>query len=259
MAREKQAKPLYQIVVESILEQVNSGQLEPNQRLPSESELCRIYSVGRNTIRRAISELVNDGVLRTIAGVGTFVVDTRLEKTAEYLFGFSQEMQFLGKNVSSRVIEASLIPADPFLSRRLQIQLGAEVVFLNRVRLIDGEPTALERSYIPHELCPGILDYDFSSNSLYETLSTVYDKRPDHAEQVIEASLATPEVCQLLELTPPAVVFVFHRETKMASGQVVEYVDSEVRADRFRFFTNLRLFATTEEFAFQRLPLKVAG
>ena len=119
MAREKQAKPLYQIVVESILEQVNSGQLEPNQRLPSESELCRIYSVGRNTIRRAISELVNDGVLRTIAGVGTFVVDTRLEKTAEYLFGFSQEMQFLGKNVSSRVIEASLIPADPFLSRRL--------------------------------------------------------------------------------------------------------------------------------------------
>ena len=160
---------------------------------------------------------------------------------------------------SSRVLEATIIPADPFLSRRLQIQLGAEVVFLNRVRLMDGEPTAIERSYLPHELCPGILEYDFSTNSLYETLSTVYDKRPDHAEQVIEASLATPEVSQLLELTPPAVVFVFRRETKMASGQVVEYVDSELRADRFRFYTNLRLFATTEEFAFQRLPLKVAG
>lgn len=259
MTREELAKPLYQIVVESILDQVDSGQLIANQRLPSESELCQIYSVGRNTIRRAISELVNDGVLRTVAGVGTFVVDTRLEKTAEYLFGFSQEMQILGKYVSSRVLEASIIPADPFLSRRLQIQLGAEVVFLNRVRLMDGEPTAIERSYIPHDLCPGILEHDFSINSLYETLSTVYDKRPDHAEQVIEASLATPEVCQLLELTPPAVVFVFHRETKMATGQVVEYVDSEVRADRFRFFTNLRLFATTEEFSFQRLPLRVAG
>ena len=64
---------------------------------------------------------------------------------------------------------------------------------------MDGEPTAIERSYLPHVLCPGILEYDFSTNSLYETLSTVYDKRPDHAEQVIEASLATPEVCQLLE------------------------------------------------------------
>ena len=259
MASDEKAKPLYQIVVESILDQVNSGQLEANKRLPSESELCRIYSVGRNTIRRAISDLVNDGVLRTVPGVGTFVVDTRLDKTAEYLFGFSQEMGFLGKSVSSRVIEAAIIPADSFLSRRLQIQLGAEVVFLNRVRLMDGEPTAIERSYLPHALCPGILDFDFSVKSLYETLSTVYDKRPDHAEQVIEASLATPEVSHLLELTPPAVVFIFHRETKMISGQVIEYVDSEVRADRFRFYTNLRLFATTEEFAFQRLPLQVAG
>ena len=66
MARDVKAKPLYQIVVESILDQVNSGQLEANQRLPSESELCQIYSVGRNTSRRAISELVNDGVLRTV-------------------------------------------------------------------------------------------------------------------------------------------------------------------------------------------------
>jgi GntR family transcriptional regulator len=259
MAREVKAKPLYQIVVESILNQVNTGQLEPNERLPSENELCQIYSVGRNTIRRAISELVNDGVLRTVPGVGTFVVDTRLDKTAEYLFGFSQEMQFLGKKVTSQVLEATLIPADAFLSRRLQIQLGAEVVFLNRVRLMDEEPTAIERSYLPHELCPGILKYDFSVNSLYETLSTVYDKRPDHAEQVIEANLATLEVSELLGLTPPAVVFVFRRETRMASGQVVEYVDSELRADRFRFYTNLRMFASPEEFAFRRLPLKVAG
>lgn len=256
MAREGSAKPLYQIVVEDLLSKINSGQLGANARLPSENELCRIYSVGRNTVRRAISELVNDGILRTVPGVGTFVVDTRLDKTAEYLFGFSQEMGLLGKVVSSRLLEAALIPADTFLSRRLQIQLGAEVVFLNRVRLMDGEPTAIERSYIPHALCPGILDYDFSKNSLYEILSTVYDKRPDHAEQVIEASLATQEVSELLGLTPPAVVFVFRRETRMANGQVIEYVDSELRADRFRFFTSLRLLSSPDEFDFRRLPSK---
>jgi GntR family transcriptional regulator len=257
MAREQRAQPLYQVVVESILSQVSSGQLKANERLPSENELCRIYSVGRNTIRRAISELVNDGVLRTVPGVGTFVVERRLAKTAEYLFGFTQEMQLLGKKVTSKVLEARIIPADAFLSRRLQIQLGAEVVFLNRVRLMDGKPSAIERSYLPHELCPGILEYDFSINSLYEILSSVYDKRPDHAEQVIEASLATPEVSHLLGLTPPAVVFEFRRETRMASGQVIEYVDSELRGDRFRFYTNLRLFASPDEFDFRRLPLKI--
>ena len=258
MAREPRAKPLYQIVVDSILSQVRTGQLEANERLPSENELCQIYSVGRNTIRRAISELVNEGVLRTVPGVGTFVVDSRLDKTAEYLFGFTQEMQLLGRKVTSQVIEAKIIPADPFLSRRLQIQLGAEVVFLNRVRLMDDEATTIERSYLPHVLCPGILEYDFSVNSLYEILSTVYDKRPDHAEQVIEASLATPEVSKLLGLTSPAVVFVFRRETRMASGLVVEYVDSELRADRFRFHTNLRLYASADEVAFRRLPLQLA-
>ena len=255
MPREQSAKPLYQMVVESILSQVTSGELQADERLPSESELCGIYSVGRNTIRRAISELVNDGVLRTVPGVGTFVVDQRLDKTADYLFGFTQEMKLLGRKVTSDVLEAKIIPADTFLSRRLQVQLGAEIVFLNRVRLMDGEPTAIERSYLPHVLCPGILKFDFSKESLYEILSTVYDKRPDHAEQVIEASLAAPEVSKLLGLKSPAVVFVFRRETRMASGQVVEYVDSELRADRFRFHTNLRLYATADEAVFRRLPL----
>jgi len=255
MDEEKRAKPLYQVVAESIFQQVNDGQLSANDRIPSEHELCQIYSVGRNTVRRAISELAKDGVLNTIPGVGTFVSGDRFDKTAQYLFGFTHEMQLHGKQVSSRVVEAKLISADPFLARRLQIQLGAEVVFLYRVRLMDSVPTAIERSYLPHDFCPGILEYDFSTASLYEVLSKVYDKSPDHAEQIIEASLATDEVARLLELVQPAVVLVFHRETRLSSGQVIEYVDSELRGDRFRFYTDLHLQSRPDEFAFRRLPV----
>jgi len=255
MNREQQAKPLYQIVLETVLEKIQSGELKPNDRLPSESELCEIYSVGRNTIRRALSELSNDGILRTIPGLGTFVEDSRLTKTAEYLFGFSQEMRKHQKEITSQVVEAKLISADPYLTRRLQVQLGAEVVFLYRVRMMDDEPVAIERSYLPHALCPGILKYDFSKKSLYETLSGVYNMRPHHAEQEIEASLATTEVARLLNLTPPAVVLAFHRETHLFTGEVIEYVDSELRADCFRFYTNLRLQSSPEESTFRRLPI----
>jgi GntR family transcriptional regulator len=253
----RQAKPLYQVVVESVLNKVKTGEWQANERLPSESELCEIYGVGRNTVRRAIGELVNQNVLRTVPGVGTFVMDKRLDKTADYLFGFTQEMQMHGKEITSRVLEAKIIDADSFLARRLQVQLGAEVVFLHRVRLMDGKPAAIERSYLSHDLCPGILNYDFATNSLYETLSRVYGRSPDHAEQIIEASLATPEVARLLELTPPAVVIMFHRETRMASGQVIEYVDSELRGDLFRFYTNLRLLPSADDFDFRRLPFKL--
>jgi GntR family transcriptional regulator len=247
--------PLYQAVAEALLDQIRRGDLAVNARIPSESELGELYGVGRNTVRHAIAELGRQGVLKTIQGVGTFVADERLRKTAEYLLGFTQEMQLQGKEAGSQVLEARIIPADSFLARRLQVQLGAEVVYLARLRLLDGEPTAIERAHLPHELCPGILKNNFAKISLYQVLADNYACRPDHAEQEIEASLATPQVAKMLGLEMPSVVFEFHRETQLADGRVIEYVDSEVRADRFRFYTNLKLHAPVQAVAFRRMPV----
>lgn len=250
--------PLYEAMAEALRQQIRSAQLHPGQRIPSESELCSLYGVGRNTVRHAIADLTAQGYLKTIQGVGSFVTEPRVSKTAEYLLGFTQEMQLQGKQVGSRVLEARLIPADSFLARRLQIQLGAEVVYLARLRLMDGEPTAIERAHLPHALCPGILSHDFATASLYQVLADEYGMRPDHAEQEIEASLATPQVAELLALKHPVVVFVFHRDTRLADGRPVEYVDSEVRADQFRFYTNLKLHAPVQDFGFRRLPVGVS-
>jgi len=252
-------KPLYEAMADELREQMRSGRLQPGQRIPSESELCELYGVGRNTVRHAIADLTAQGYLRTLQGVGSFVTEPRVSKTAEYLLGFTQEMQMQGRQVGSRVLEASLVPADAFLARRLQVQLGSPVAFLNRLRFMDTEPTAIERAYLPHELFPGILEHDFSTASLYQVLADEYGQRPDHAEQEIEASLATEQVAQLLGLPQPAVVFVFHRETRTAEGRVIEYVDSEVRADHFRFYANLKLHAPVQDFGFRRLPIPVGG
>jgi GntR family transcriptional regulator len=251
-------KPLYQAMVDSLLDRIQSGEWQPNQLIPSESKLGSQYKVGRNTVRHAIEDLTSRGLLKTVQGVGSFVSGERVSKTAEYLLGFTQEMQMQGRQVSSRILEAKIIPADPFLARRLQIQLGAEVVFLSRVRFMDGEPTAIERAYLPHEFCLGILVHDFSQTSLYQVLADEYACRPDHAEQEIEASLATNQVAELLGLKLPAVVFVFHRETRLADGRVIEYVDSEVRADQFRFYSNLKLHAPVQDIGFRRLPVKTS-
>ena len=256
MIDRNQAKPLYQVVADAILQQIDEGVLNPGDKLSSESELCNIYSVGRNTTRRAITELVNLGVLKTVHGVGTFVAEDRYMKTAEFLYGFSQEMELKGKEVSSKVLDAKIINADPFLARRLHIQLGAEVVFLYRLRLMDGEPTTLERAYLPHEYCPNILENDFSKNSLYEVLAIKYGLSPDNADQEIEAALATPDVARLLNLEQPSVVLVFHRETRSKDGRVIEYVDSELRADRFRFYTNLKA-SKSQSIIFERMPTRL--
>ena len=155
------SKALYQQIADSLLEQIQTGELEPGARLPSEKDLSETYGAGRNTIRHALSELAAEGYLESVQGVGTFVTETHFPKTVEFLYGFSQEMAQRGRTVASRVLEAEIIPADPLLARVLRVQLGAEVVFLNRLRLVDGNPAALERAYLPHAFCRGILEHDF--------------------------------------------------------------------------------------------------
>lgn len=254
-----EAKPLYEQVADQILARIESGEWEPNTRLPSEAELCERFGVGRNTLRHALRELAADGVLKTIHGIGTFVADGRTAKTAQYLYGFSQELALAGKAVASRVLENGLITADAGLARRLELQLGAEVIYLARLRIVDGEPTAIERAYLPHALFPNLLQYDFGQSSLYEVLAKEYGSRPERAEQEIEAALATPMVAELLGLELPAVALGFRRVTRRADGAVIEYVESELRADRFRFFTELRLRGGLSPVLFQRLPVNVGA
>jgi len=249
-------KALYQQVANSILEQIQSGELQPGARLPSENALSEQHQVGRNTIRHALSELTVKGYVESVQGVGTFVTETLFPKTVEFLYGFSQEMAQRGKNVGSKVIEAKIIQADPLLARVLRIQLGAEVVFLNRLRIVDGKPAAIERAYLPHIFCLGILEHDFSQESLYDVLAVQYNMKPDHAEQEIGAEIATPQVAALMELSHPAAVLVIHRETRTAEGRVIEYVESEFRSDRFRFYTNLKASASSPTAIFQRFPIK---
>lgn len=249
-------KALYKQIADSILAQIQSGELQPGARLPSENDLSEKHQVGRNTIRHALQELAAMGYVESVQGVGTFVTETHFPKTVEFLYGFTQEMAQRGKVVGSRVLEAKIIPADPILTRVLRVQLGAEVVFLNRLRLVDGKPAAIERAYLPHAFCHGILDHDFADESLYDVLASQYNMRPDHAEQEIGAEIATPQVVELMELEEPAAVLVIRRETRTADGRVIEYVESEFRADRFRFYTNLKASASSPSAVFQRFPIQ---
>ncbi|NQS91944.1 MAG: GntR family transcriptional regulator [Chloroflexi bacterium] len=249
-------KALYQQIAESILDQIQTGTLQPGARLPSEHALSTQHKVGRNTIRHALSDLTAKGYVESVQGVGTFVTETHFPKTVEFLYGFSQEMAQRGKKVDSRLIEARIIPADPLLARVLRIQLGAEVVFLNRLRVVDGKTAAIERAYLPHAFCHNILEHDFEQESLYDVLAAQYNMKPDHAEQEIGAEIATPQVADLMDLKHPAPVLVIRRETRTADGRVIEYVESEFRADRFRFYTNLKASVSSPSSIFQRFPIE---
>lgn len=227
--------PLYVQLKDSLVADIRAGRYGVHQRLPSERELSQRYGVSRMTARQALLELARDGVVYTRVGKGTFVAGPKIDQQLRTLTGFSREVRARGGHPTSRVLEARVIPASAEIAGRLRLTPGADpVVCLSRLRLADGLPLAIETAYLPLNLCPNLLDHDFSVESLYSVLENEYGLRLTQAEQTIEAALATPRELELLELIPPAAVLRMQRLT-LADALPVEYVLSVYRGDRYKF------------------------
>ena len=141
---------------------------------------------------------------------------------------------------SGQVLEARIIPATLTLAAIFSAPMNTEFVLLSRLRLSDGLPLAIEEAYIRHQVCLGILQYDFSKESLYNTLATHYNTILVRAEQTMEAGLATSKEAELLQITPPSPVLRIERLSYNEQNLLVEYVKSTYRGDRYKFHTTLQ-------------------
>jgi len=130
---------LYATVRQRLLDDIAQGVYRPGQQIPTESELCTLYNVSRITIRKAISDLVNDGVLQRWQGKGTFVQSKKVENALLTVSGFTDFGVSQGKPTREEVIEQERINADPFCER-LNIPGGSEIFRLLRVMYLDDEP-----------------------------------------------------------------------------------------------------------------------
>jgi GntR family transcriptional regulator len=152
----------------------------------------------------------------------------------EYLSGFSEDMHQMSLRPLSKVLHQASESATPVAAAQLQLQVGAPIACLKRVRLADGIPMALEQACLSLALCPDILDQDFENGSLYAYLSD-RGLRPTRANQTLSAGIPTTEEKQLLGLKGQVAVMRIKRTTFMANGKAVEYVESVYRGDKYQF------------------------
>jgi len=231
--------PLYVQLRNALTAQITQGDYEAHQQLSSERELCEQFNVSRTTVRQAIADLMYGGLVYSRAGKGTFVSEPKISQQLRTLTGFSQDVNVRGGAPSSRVLQASIVPATPQLAETLQIAPDTEVVLLSRLRLADGIPLAIENAYLRHSLCPHILKHDFTNESLYKVLERDYALRLVRSEQTIEAGLAGAEELRLLQMPSPAAVLKMERLTYTDQNVLVEYTRSSYRGDRYTFRTTL--------------------
>jgi GntR family transcriptional regulator len=213
--------------IEAALEAaIEGGRLSPGDRLPSERLLARRYGVSRMTLRQALGTLEQQGRLVRSKGRygGTFVAERKLELVGTS--ALSDQLRGLGLAAGAEVlsaIERDACPAEGALGRR--------VYAIERVRLADGEPVALERGAYSAAAFPGLLDGPLDG-SLYELIRSRFDERPVRAEERLEPSLALPDEAHALGIEPGAPVMLVERTAYSAGGRAVEHSRDVFRGDR---------------------------
>jgi len=228
--------PMYYRIEQSILEKMQSGQLKPGAQLPSETELALQHNVSRITAKRALDDLVQQGRAFRQQGRGTFVAHARIREISGFR-SFSEDIRARGLVPSSRVLAYKEVEPEAAIGERLHLAEGEHAYMIKRLRLASDDPVAVETAYLPCKLCPGLLEENLATVSLYAVLKDRYGILPSWADAEIEAAPASKEVAHLLLMKVGKPVLAARRITFSANYDVIESVYSIYRGDRFTFYT----------------------
>lgn len=227
--------PLYYQITEALLERIKEGDLKPGDALPSERELCEMYSVSRGTIRQAVQALAEKDYIRRKQGKGTMIKHPTLhhDLIGDYSFGAGIMRQ--GMSVSSIVLAHGVVIGKRSITNRLHLESKADLIRLHRVRCANEEPWIIEESYLPRKYFPDLEKYDFSRSLLTEILAKHYHTRLKRIEAFIEPTTADEEHARLLGIRIGSPALVLDRVMFNDENKPVLYNQSFVRGDRCRY------------------------
>lgn len=232
--------PLYFQLAGWIRGQIQAGVLEAGQQLPAERDLAREAGISRMTARQALAELANAGDIEVRHGIGTFVAMPKLTHDAVHLLGFTEQMEGLGGDVSSRVLACEVIMPPPEVREALRLGADALVIRIVRLRSTGAAPLLLETSCIPHARCPGLEDEDLEQQSLYRILEQRFGLPLHDARQTIEATAANAYERDLLGVEEGAPMLLLRGVASTAGGEPIEWFKAIYRADRVRIAVESR-------------------
>jgi GntR family transcriptional regulator len=206
--------------------------------IPPERLLATDFATSRTTVRQAVHALIVEGRLERIHGKGTFVARPKMAQPLT-LTSYTEDMRARGIEPSSVVLSIETVDAGDDLASRLNIDSDSAVIVIERLRLANGEPMAVERSHVPQQRFPGLTTHFQATASLYAVLRDAYSVTPASAEQTIETSLATPVEAALLGIDTGVPVMLLSRNTYDELGQPFEWVRAVYRGDRYTFVAHL--------------------
>jgi GntR family transcriptional regulator len=230
-------EPLWLQAVDSLRTHIDEGNLPAGSRLPPERELCQLLGISRVTLRKALARLIEDGVLRSSHGRGWYIAKGEQKEWPNSLESFSETADRMGLVAGSAVLMSGSVKATIDQAELLQIAPGTPLYRLERVRLLNDVPIALDLALVPLDLAPSLADEDFRTASLYGVLAAA-GLELVNAETTIEAKEAGPMIAEHLNVevgAPTLVMFqlVRNRSDHPVLASTIQYV-----GDRYRLKTS---------------------
>lgn len=229
------AKPIYIQIANGIKENISNGEFNNGDKLPSEEQLVQNIGVSRGTIRKAITELVDEGVLEKIQGKGTFVSKKKISYPfGQELISYAESMRNKGMDFSTEVLSFKKIIPDLEIKSRLALEVEEPVFYLVRKRSVDGTPAILLYNWISVRLCPGLENYDFTGIGLFDAIEKEMETKINYGVRNFSASTVTAKQSDLLDLKHGAPILNIGQVTFNTQDIPIECSDVLLRTDQYQ-------------------------
>jgi len=227
--------PLYHQLEEILLQQIQDGAVEPGEALPGEKELEAQYGVSRITVRRALRELAARGFISRQAGRGTFVLPRKVEHHSLGIGGIWDDLAAFGMDVEWTILQCEMQPAPSHIARKLGIEEGQLLFYVQRLVLADGEPFSMTTGYHHFEEGITFTREELEGDSIYRLLESKYGIALGRVERVMEATLALEHEAEQLDVRLNSPMLLVELSVYDRQGRLISFRKNVYRGDRYKY------------------------
>ena len=225
---------------QTLREQSETGSLQPGQKLPTEAQLQEQFSVSRDTVRKALAKLEQEGLLSRKAAVGTAVRRQKSDYKLTAMTSFSEQMRSRGLEPSSELVKIELCSElREEIRLALALEPGEKCYMISRVRKADASPMAYEETYIPYRICPNLQKHIDETASLYEIYEGEYGLAIGNGSVTLEAVLPNTQLQAYLQVGRDSPLLYMQCTGYLKNGQPFYYVDGYYIGEKYVFSTNV--------------------
>lgn len=218
----------------------------PSQALPAESNLAVQYGVSRNVVREALDLLRREGLVERIPGVGTLPKPQKIGQGLDCLKGLAESVVGEHLSVDNVVLAAREVPANTFVASKLGVSQGSNVLFVERLRIVDGLPLSLDTSYLRTEIAKAFLGADLFHHDLFSVSEVLQQRSLGWAEVTAEAVAADESTAGYLCVSAGSPLILMQRMVYLNDGTPFDLEVIRYRGDRFYLCTTLKRTTDTK-------------